>query len=47
MAAAHAAGGSLLAWRVLVAAQLREQPGRLAVTIAAIALGVALEPRCI
>jgi putative ABC transport system permease protein len=33
---------TLAVWRVLVVAQLREQPGRLLVTVIAIALGVAL-----
>jgi putative ABC transport system permease protein len=40
--AARQAGGALTVWRVLVFSQLREQPGRLAVTVLAIALGVAL-----
>jgi putative ABC transport system permease protein len=34
--------GALRAWRILFLAQLREQPGRLIVTLLAIALGVAL-----
>jgi putative ABC transport system permease protein len=34
--------GSFLVWRLLLVAQLREQPARLAVTVLAIALGVAL-----
>ena len=34
--------GGLLIWRVLLFSQLREQPGRLAITMFAIALGVAL-----
>ncbi len=42
MSAAARAGGSLTAWRVLVLSQLREQPGRLAITVIAIALGVSL-----
>ena len=35
-------GGSWTIWRVLLLAQLREQPVRSLVTIIAIALGVAL-----
>jgi putative ABC transport system permease protein len=35
-------GVAVSVWRVLLVAQLREQPGRLLVTLAAIALGVAL-----
>jgi putative ABC transport system permease protein len=35
-------GGAVTIWRVLLRAQLREQPGRLLVTVLAIALGVAL-----
>jgi putative ABC transport system permease protein len=35
-------GVSVSVWRVLLVAQLREQPGRLLVTLVAIALGVAL-----
>jgi putative ABC transport system permease protein len=35
-------GASFIVWRVLLLAQLREQPARLLVTIVAIALGVAL-----
>ena len=42
MNAASAAGGSLFIWRVLLLAQLKETPGRLLITVAAIALGVAL-----
>ena len=42
MSAAVRAGGSLTAWRVLVLSQVREQPGRLAITVIAIALGVSL-----
>jgi putative ABC transport system permease protein len=34
--------GAFLVWRVLVHSQLREQPGRLCITVLAIALGVAL-----
>jgi putative ABC transport system permease protein len=34
--------GAFLVWRVLLLSQLREQPGRLCVTVLAIALGVAL-----
>jgi putative ABC transport system permease protein len=34
--------GAFLIWRVLLLSQLREQPGRLCVTVLAIALGVAL-----
>ena len=36
------ARGSLRVWRLLLTAQFREQPWRLAVTVLAIALGVAL-----
>lgn len=36
------AGGAFKIWRVLLLSQLREQPGRLSVTVLAIALGVAL-----
>jgi len=39
-------GMSLRLWSVLLLAQLREQPGRLLVTVLAIALGVALGNRC-
>ena len=42
MNAASAASGSLFIWRVLLLAQLKETPGRLLITVAAIALGVAL-----
>ena len=42
MTTARDSGGSLTVWRVLVLAQLREQPVRLLVTVIAIALGVAL-----
>jgi putative ABC transport system permease protein len=35
-------GGAFIVWRVLLLAQLRESPGRLLVTVLAIALGVAL-----
>ena len=34
--------GAFLVWRVLLRSQLREQPGRLCITVLAIALGVAL-----
>jgi putative ABC transport system permease protein len=36
------ARGAFTVWRILIRAQLRDQPGRLAVTVIAIALGVAL-----
>lgn len=42
MSGAPSAAGSFAVWRLLVMAQLREQPGRLFITIFAIALGVAL-----
>jgi putative ABC transport system permease protein len=35
-------GGSLRIWRILLLAQIREQPGRFLVTVLALALGVAL-----
>jgi putative ABC transport system permease protein len=35
-------GGAFLIWRILLLAQLREQPARLLITVLAIALGVAL-----
>jgi putative ABC transport system permease protein len=37
-----AESGAVAAWRILFFAQLREQPGRLLITLLAIALGVAL-----
>jgi putative ABC transport system permease protein len=42
MRAPHDARGAFAIWRVLLLAQLREQPARLLVTVLAIALGVAL-----
>ncbi len=42
MARARAARGTARIWRILLLSQLREQPGRLLVTLLAIALGVAL-----
>jgi putative ABC transport system permease protein len=39
---ADATSGTAAAWRILFLAQLREQPGRLLITLIAIALGVAL-----
>jgi putative ABC transport system permease protein len=36
------ASGAFLVWRILMRSQLREQPGRLCITVLAIALGVAL-----
>lgn len=42
MSDAHESRGALSIWRVLLLAQLRDSPARLLVTVAAIALGVAL-----
>ena len=38
----HAPGGAWRVWRILLRSQLREQPGRLALNVLTIALGVAL-----
>src|SRR5579863_1538590 len=42
MSSPRNSGGAFTVWRVLMLAQLRESPGRLLVTVLAIALGVAL-----
>ena len=42
MIGARDSRGAFTIWRRLLLAQLRESPGRLAVTVLAIALGVAL-----
>ncbi len=42
MAQRRGAGGAWRLWRMLPLSQLRGQPGRLALTVVAIALGVAL-----
>jgi putative ABC transport system permease protein len=42
MSIPHVSRGAITVWRVLLLAQLRESPGRLLVTVLAIALGVAL-----
>lgn len=42
MSGASRPGGAFSVWRILMVAQLREQPARLLVTVLAIALGVAL-----
>ena len=42
MSSAGNSGGAFTVWRVLLLAQLRESPGRLLITVLAIALGVAL-----
>jgi putative ABC transport system permease protein len=42
LTASGASGGAFRIWRLLLLSQLREQPGRLSITVFAIALGVAL-----